>query len=298
MKKVNFVRSALLVSTLLAAMFGHAADSQVIPTQKVNQALHDKLPAEIRNAGEMVFANDGSFPPYMIVISSDLVEGASADLAKAVGEILDIKVKHMTVGGLSPLLTGLKSGRYQIAVGPVGDFPARQKENDFIDFVQEYVVFAVKKGNPNAINSLNDTCGHRIAVASGGSAERVIKEQAERCEKEGRPALQVQSFKDQPTSILAVRSNRSDAFFSSQASLIYFISQSNGELELSGIGEKNGFSDLYQGTVVPKGSVLGPIVLEAYQELFANGTYAIIMKKWGLEHNMLKAPAINLAGKE
>ena len=75
-----------------------------------------------------------------------------------------------------------------------------------MDFVQEFVVFAVQSGNPKKIGTLADTCGDRIAVMSGGSAERVLKQQAEDCAKAGKPALEVQSFPDQPTSILAVRS--------------------------------------------------------------------------------------------
>ena len=63
------------------------------------------------------------------------------------------------------------------------------------------------------------------------------------------------------------------------------------------MGKSNGFENLYQGTVVAKGSVLGEVVLAGYQKLFDNGTYALVMKKWGLADNMIKAPGLNLAGK-
>jgi polar amino acid transport system substrate-binding protein len=130
---------------------------------------------------------------------------------------------------------------------------------------------------------------------AGGSAEKVIKAQSDTCVKDGKKKVEVQSYKDQPTSILAVRSNRADAFFSSQAPLTYFIEQANGQLELSGKGKKNGFGDIFQGTVVPKGSELGNVVLDAYKELFNNGTYAAIMKKWKLDGNVLQQPGRNLA---
>lgn len=107
--------------------------------------------------------------------------------------------------------------------------------------------------------------------------------------------MTVQAFTDQPSSILAVRSKRSDAFFSSQAPLTYFVNQAKGQLELAGKGQKNGFGDIFQGTVVPKGSPLGQVVLDAYKELYQNGTYAAIMKKWQLEGNMTTAPGLNLA---
>ncbi|HZH51470.1 MAG TPA: ABC transporter substrate-binding protein [Microvirga sp.] len=294
------IRNILCASAVALAMsapaFAQNASGEV-PQQKVNEELRAKLPEEIRSANKMISVNSGSFPPYEVVTDTRTMTGASADLAEAIGQILGIKIEHATVSGLSALLSGIKSGRYQFAMGPVGDFKSRQEANDFVDWVQEYVVFAVHKGNPKGINSLDDACGNRIAVMAGGSAEKVIKAQAEKCAADGKPTLQVQSYTDQPTSILSVRSKRADAFFSSQAPLTYFVQQSNGELELAAVGKSNGFEDLYQGAVVPKDSPLGPVLLGAIQELMKNGTYAQIMKKYGLENNMIAEPGINLAKK-
>jgi polar amino acid transport system substrate-binding protein len=251
----------------------------------------------VRASNKLVSVNSGSFPPYEIVTDARTMTGASAELTDAIGELLGVTVEHATVSGLSALLSGIKSGRYQFAMGPIGDFKTRQEANDFVDWVQEFVVFAVHKGNPKGINALQDACGARIAVQAGGSAEKVIKEQADKCAAEGKPAIQVQSYTDQPTSILSVRSKRADAFFSSQAPLTYFVAQSNGELELAGIGKSNGFDDLFQGAVVPKDSPLGPVLLDAIKELMRNGTYARVMKASGLENNMIATPGINLAKK-
>ncbi|MBP2196840.1 ABC transporter substrate-binding protein [Pantoea cypripedii] len=290
MKKMTL---AIALALGLSASFAQAADA--IPSQKVDQALHDRLPADIKSAGKMIAVNNGSFPPYEIVNGTHSMDGASADLAVALGQLLGVKIEHATVSGLSGVLAGINSGRYQLAIGPIGDYPDRQEKVDFIDFVQEFVVFGVPKGNPAKINGLDDTCGKRIAVMAAGSAEQVIRKQSDACVAAGKPAVVVQSFTDQPSSILAVRSKRSDAFFSSQAPLTYFVEQANGQLELSGKGQKNGFGDIFQGTVVPKGSELGNVVLDGYKELFSNGTYAAIMKKWKLDGNMLQAPGRNLA---
>ncbi|MGO4573648.1 ABC transporter substrate-binding protein [Microvirga sp. 2TAF3] len=295
MKPSKLAYAALLAGALFS---GSALAEEVkIPAQKLDSALQAKLPKEILTAGEMISVNSGSFPPYEIVSDTRTMTGASSDLTDALGQLLGVKIHHESVSGLSSILSGIKSGRYQFAMGPIGDFADREKSNDFVDWVQEYVVFAVQNGNPKGIKGLSDTCGLRIAVQSGGSAEKVIKQQANVCAETGKPALEVQSFPDQPTSILAVRSKRSDAFFSSQAPLTYFVQQSNGQLELAGVGQANGFDDLFQGAVVPKDSPLGPVLLEGLQKLYENGTYAAIMKKWGLENNILKTPGLNLAGK-
>lgn len=289
-KKLTYIVAAGLMISGSAL-----AEDASLPKLSVNEQLRAKLPESIRASGKMVSVNSGSFPPYEIVNGASDVTGASAELTKAIGQILGVEITHATVGGLPALLSGINSGRFQYAEGPVGDFASREDANDFVDYVQEFVVFAVEKGNPKGITTLDSACGHRIAVMAGGSAEKVIKAQAEKCTKDGKPALQVQSFTDQPTSILSVRSKRSDAFFSSQAPLTYFVSQANGQLELAGVGQKNGFDDLFQGAVLPKNSPLSPILRDAIKELVDNGTYAAVMKKWGLENNMIKEPGINLA---
>ncbi|GHD19335.1 ABC transporter substrate-binding protein [Tianweitania populi] len=290
------LHKTLIALALAGATYSGAAWSQDQAAKlEVNQALHDKLPDEIKAAGKMTSVNNGSFPPYEIVTGTEMT-GASADLTDALGQILGVKIEHATVGGLPALLAGVNSGRYQFAFGPVGDFKSREESNDFVDWVQEFVVFAVQKGNPKGIVSLDTACGQRVAVMAGGSAERVIQTQTEKCKTDGKEAIAIQSYTDQPSSILAVRSKRADAFFSSQAPLTYFVSQANGQMELTGVGEKNGFEELYQGAVVPKGSPLGPVLLEAMKALIDNGTYGTIMKKWGLENNMIREPGINLGG--
>ncbi len=115
-------RCSLAVPSALAPP---QAQEAKIPTQTVDAALRAKLPKEIQDAGEMISVNSGSFPPYEIVSDTRSMSGASADLADALGELLGVKIKHESVSGLSGLLSGIKSGRYQFAIGPVGDFPER-----------------------------------------------------------------------------------------------------------------------------------------------------------------------------
>ncbi|EST21814.1 hypothetical protein N566_27065 [Streptomycetaceae bacterium MP113-05] len=267
------------------------------PALEKDPKLNAMLPAKIRESKKLVSVNNGSFPPYEIAGSDGhSLSGATADLATALGQLLGVKITHVTADGLPSSLTGIKAGRYDMALGPIGDFKDRQVSNDFVDWVQEYVVFAVHKGNPKKIDSLDSTCGKRIAVMAGGSAEGVIKHQSEECTTSGQPAVKVQSYKDQPGSILAVKSGRADAFFSSQAPLTYFVSQSKGELELAGTGKSNGFDDLYQGAVIPKNSPLKEVLVKALTKLMDDGTYASIMKDWDLSDNTLDKPGVNLGG--
>jgi polar amino acid transport system substrate-binding protein len=272
------------------------APAAAIPQQQVDKALQAQLPEKIRAAGKIVAVNNGSFPPYVIVGTDKgaPVEGATADLSQAVGQLLGVQIEHTTVDGLASVLSGMQAKRYDLDMGPTGDFVDRQKQATFIDYVQEYVVFAVQKGNPKGIDGLETACGKRVGVMAAGSAEKVIKAQSAKCVAAGKPPVEVQSYKDQPSSILAVQSDRADAFFSSQAPLTYFVNQSGGKLELAGVGKGNGFEDLFQGALVPIGSPLAGVLLAAIEKLHANGTYDAIMAKWGLEQNKLAKPGLNL----
>jgi len=278
----------------LAGLTSALADEITIPEQSVSEELRHQLPEKILAAGKIVAAHGGSFPPYTILHGDDRLDGAVGDFSHALSQMLGVKIEHVRVNGLAAELMGIGSGRYDMSLGPIGDYPSRQENADFVDYVQEFVVFAVHSGNPQNINSLDDTCGKRIAVQAAGSAEKVIKDQLEVCVQQGKPEVVVMSYADQPTALLAVRSNRADAFFSSQAPLTYFVNQSDGQLELAATGQANGFGDLFQGMVVGKDSPLGPVLQRAFNELIANGTYAKIMQKWGLEGNMVAKVEMNL----
>jgi polar amino acid transport system substrate-binding protein len=275
---------------------GSAAPTGASLSVPENTALHAELPASVRSAGTLVAVNTGSFPPYDILASTGgPLSGASGELEQALGSLLGIKITNVTVSSLPTELTGMKTGRYSLDLGPDGDFTSREGNADFIDWVTEHVVFAVQKGNPDNITSLGSTCGLKVSVMEGGSAEQVLEGQSTTCKQEGKPAVQVQSYQDQPTALLAVTSGRADAFFSSEAPLTYFVNQTHGQLQLAGTGSANGFSKLYQGAMVTKGSPLSNVLLSAMQILFKDGIYQKIMQQSQLQKNMIPAPGLDLA---
>lgn len=283
-----------LCGAIAAACAMSAAMAADIPVQKADPALNARLPEAIRSAGVIRNCVIGNFSPYTITRSDKSLEGAAMDLTKAVSEVLGIPIETTKISGHTSVMLGLSSGRYDMTLEPVGDYPDREEKYDFMDYVQEYVVFAVKKGNPKNIQELKDTCGLKVAVMAAGSAERVIRKQSEICVQEGKKPVTVLAFEGQAAPAMALTSGRADAFFSSQAPLSYFVSQSGGRLELAAVGKKNGFDDIWQGGVVVKGNPLGPVVVDALKVLFENGTYEAIMDKWNLDYNKIAAPGLNL----
>ena len=217
----------------------------------------------------------------------------------ALGGLLGVKIEHVTVDGLPSQLTGIAAGRYDLALGPVGDFPDRQASNDFVDWVQEFVVFAVPKGNPKQdridrrhLRAADLRDGRRVGREGDQGAVRHLR-QGRQAAGRG-PVLQGPAHLD-PRRPLRAGPTR---FFSSQAPLTYFVKQSGGELELAGTGKPNGFDTLYQGAVVAKDSPLRDVLKDGIQKLIDDGTYEKVMTKWGTSGNMLKQAGVNLAAKQ
>ncbi|MET7337591.1 ABC transporter substrate-binding protein [Nonomuraea sp. NPDC005650] len=267
-----------------------ASTSQVALDQK----LRDALPKEILDKGTLN-ATMVTFPPYInYKDDGKTLEGASVDLAEALSGLLGVKVKTEIVPAFSQAITGIQSGRYDFGLGPYADNADTAKSFDFVDWIQEFVVFAVPKGNPAKIDSLESTCGHSIGVLGGGSAETVIQKYSATCVSSGKSPVKVQSFQDVNGAILAVQSKRIEAYFSSQASLTYFMGKTGGALELAGTGKANGFDKLRQGSFFPKNSKLTDVLLDSLKKLQSDGTLSKIMGRWNLSGNELPDIGVNL----
>lgn len=257
---------------------------------------YSKLPKKFQENGKIVSAYNGQYPPYvMFKADNETLEGASEDLRVGLERQLGVPIETSLVNSLPTLLTGMQSGRYELSVGPTGDTPDKRGKVDFVDYVDSRGAFVTPKGNPLKFASLNDICGYRVAAVTGGSAERIMQDFAAKCPKQGKPEAKLLSFQDQNTMVLSVQSGQADAAYSGLAVLSYFQQQSGGKLELVPEPKDIGLGVVPQGVIVPKDSALAPVVLEAMQALFDDGTYAKIMEKWHLTDLMIDKPEINLA---
>ncbi len=305
-RHARFGRSAVTAVALAAALIlvaacgsksGAAAGSNstnvsgsTIPT---NKTLAAELPSAVKSAGVVNAAIDPSFPVNNYYAGDGkTVVGLSPDLLAAVGEELGVKINISTVK-LASIIPGLQSGRYDIAGMVLTDTTAREKEIDLVDFQQAGQELVVPKGNPSKISSLADTCGHKIAVAAGGTPVTLLEKQSTACAASGKPAVSIQQFPDVNQAILAVENNRADATISDFTKTGYELKHSSGALELSG----SQFATTLAGWGVPKNSKLTKALSDAIDTLIGNGTYAKIFAKYQLKQAQLPKVLVNAAGK-
>jgi polar amino acid transport system substrate-binding protein len=271
------------------------AISAIIEKVKFNQDLHDALPQSVLDAGKLTVASFNAQPPWVVPSDNpNEFTGVTADFAGALEKLLGVKLERHALAGLAEIKTGIQAERFDFAFGPTGDSLEAQKTLDFLDWVREHVVFAVPAGNPLGLNTLEDTCGVRMAVIAGGTAELVLKDTNAECVKAGKAPAKILTFAQQPAAILAVQSDRADAYFSSQALLTFYVQQEGSGLELAATKQDNGFPDFFQGAAFPKKSELLPVMLDAFRALQEAGVYQDILTEWGLKDAILDEIGVNL----
>jgi polar amino acid transport system substrate-binding protein len=207
---------------------------------------------------------------------------------------LGINVTLDVAPTISDVYTGMTSGKYDANISPLSDIPAVEANYDFADWLAEYVVFIQEKTATAKITSLTSACGHTIATLQGGTAQTVLTNANKTCSK----PITIALFADQDSAILAVKSGRADAAFSSQIPLTYYV-KNDSSLTLSGANStKNGFPPFWVGASAPKGSPLVPALLAAMNDLKKSGTYTAILKKYGIQANAISTFGINFGTKK
>jgi polar amino acid transport system substrate-binding protein len=248
-----------------------------------------KVPAAIKKKGTLVVAADATYAPNEFIASDGkTVVGMDPDLAAALGRVMGLKMKIVNAT-FDTIIPGLQSHKYDLGMSSFTDTKARQKVVDFVTYFSAGTSFYVAaKGGP-AIGSLADLCGHTVAVERGTTQADDATAQSAACKKAGKPAVRVSVYPDQNAANLALSSGRAQVGMADSPVAAYIVKQSGERFQLTG----KPYATAPYGIAVPKGTGLARPVLAALKVLIENGTYASILKKWGIQEGAITRPKIN-----
>lgn len=262
-----------------------SSDSSKSTVQLKSVASVTKLvPAEFKSKtlNNAVYSD---LPPEEFMKGNDLV-GIQPDIADALGQVMGVKIKNIPVGSFDSLIPGTVSGRYDMSSADFGVTAERLKQVDFVTEFKLGTAFAVKKGSSIKINEATDLCGHSVGVLAGSYFIDQVKTANSECLKAGKSAIDLKTFPNDGARTLAVTTGRVDVTATAQDNLAYTISSQNVPLAM----QKFVYQPLQQAIVLPNESKLGPAMEAAMKELVSNGTYAKILKKWGVESVAYTSP--------
>ncbi|MGW2743327.1 ABC transporter substrate-binding protein [Streptomyces sp. NPDC001450] len=266
-----------------------------------NAPLADKLPKEIRDKGEIKVGSDIAYAPVEFKDSSGKVVGLDPDLAAAMGKQLGVKLTFEN-GTFDALLTGLRSGRYDIAMSAMTDNKNRQEGVDpdtgkkvgegvdFVDYLTAGVSIYTRKGDTKGITSWTDLCGKKIAVERGTVSEDLAKQEAKKCPSGKK--LTIEAFDDDQQSQTRLRSGGVDAASSDFPVAAYAVKTSGGGKDFQIVGDQVEAAP-YGIAVAKSDTQLRDALQAAMNAVIKNGEYEKILEKWGAQDGAVKESAIN-----
>ncbi|MGB3438172.1 MAG: transporter substrate-binding domain-containing protein [Actinophytocola sp.] len=291
----TLLASLAVVLVTTTACGGSSDDPGQAPADNAGNAHHDKLPQQFKDSGVIRFAGD-SHPPYRIVgADGKTVTGIDHDIQQALGEVLGVRTEIVIVPGLPAALSGMLSGRYDAFNGPVKDTEEREKQFDAIVWMVTRTAYLVPKSGAGDIRSSDDLCGKRVSGVDGSIIEDQTTRLSDWCADNGKQAVEFVGLADTNGTILAAKSGRADAVGMTESAALDAMAAAKGEFGYVTQTDEQGAGVDQLAMLVPKSGGLGPVMLEAFEEIFANGAYDKIMKKYGLEKVAVEEPRLNTA---
>ncbi|MGC9499528.1 ABC transporter substrate-binding protein [Streptomyces sp. WG7] len=265
--------------------------------------LADKLPQSIRDKGVIKVGSDIAYAPVEFKDDSGKVVGIDPDLAEAMGKQLGVKFEFQNAT-FDTLIGGLASKRYDIAMSAMTDTKQRQEGIDadtgkkvgagvdFVDYFTAGVSLYTNKGDDQGIKTWDDLCGKTMAVQRNTFSHDLAKEQATKCEKDGKKTLKIEDFGTNPEAETRMRSKGADVVSADFPIAAYSVKNSGGGKYFEIVGEQVEAGPY--GIAVAKGNTeLRDALQAAVQALIDNGEYKKIIDKWGVADGAITEAKIN-----
>ncbi len=254
-----------------------------------NAAIAAEVPAAIKSKGTLTVASDATYAPNEFIGSDGhTVEGMDVDMMNAIAAQMGLKVKFVNAT-FDTIIPGLAAGKYDLGASSFTDTKEREKTVEFVDYFEAGISFFAKTSSNPGVNTVADLCGKSVSVEKGTVEQEEAEKQNKACTKEGKKAVTVLTFPDQNGANLALSSGRAEVGMADSPVADYQVQKSNGQFKL--IGKE--YEVAPYGLAIPKGSGLSKPILAALKAIIANGEYAKVLDKWGLQSGAIKTPVID-----
>jgi len=250
------------------------------------------VPVAVRSKGTLIVGMEAQYPPFeSIADDNSTIIGLDADIAKAIGAALDLKVTLINTS-FESIIPGLQGGKYDLGISAFTDTQERERVVDFVTYFSEGQMLMVQAGNPDHLD-INNLCGKTIGIGKGGTEELlVIPALSKKCEAGGQPPINAKVFNGQDAPNLAVSSGQVQGTVLDQTVGVATAKASNGKFEVVG-------DPIYKsavGIAIPKPSGMTNAVHTAVQALIDNGTYKKLLDTWNVQAGAIATSQVNVAG--
>ena len=228
------------------------------------------------------------YAPFSYLDAAGKQTGLSVELARVAGKYLGAE-PEITLVPFTTLIPSLAAGRIKIAWLNASVTEERLKQADFVSWMTDGSIVATTPENKERFSQRMALCGRTIAVQSGSLADFSADTLNRECQATGKAAVKKDIYPSQQDSVQAVITGRADAYIDDATSATYYSQVSNGKLVPTG--------EFIQtkpiGHIIAKGDTATAKMLAAVlQKMMDDGTYAELLKKYGMSKSAIAKPVI------
>lgn len=277
----------IMLSLLLAACgSGGSSTSSAGSNTPSNSTTNTASPTDLITPGVLTIGSDTTYPPQEFIDSTtNQPAGFDVDLITAIALHMGLKPNIVTTK-FDTIPDDLSARRFDVVISAVSITPDRQKNVDFVPYLNAGESLLVQKGNPKNIQSTDDLCGLAVGVQDGTIEQGVLQSSSDNCLEQDRPAINIIALQDQTAVIQLLASNRVLATYQDSPVTDYYAKQNPDKYAVGG----SVFAPGPEGSSVRKNdSSMLNAIQTAYNQLKTAGTYQQLILKWGLADEQISA---------
>ncbi|MGW1591591.1 ABC transporter substrate-binding protein [Streptomyces sp. NPDC002386] len=261
------------------------------------ESIAAEVPEAIRERGtlEIVGSSGSAAPLTFYATDNKSVIGVEPDIAHLVADVLGLK-PHVNTVSWENIFVGLDSGKYDVGFSNITDTEERKEKYDFAAYREDNLGFEAKRGSGLKVTGPKDVAGRTVAVGSGTNQEKLLIEWSKEDVKAGLKPVDIKYYQNDSDTYLALQSGRIDLYLGPNPTAAYHAA-TTGKTEV--VGTYSGAGATLQGLIAAttkKDNGLVKALADALDKIIENGTYAKVLKRWGLSDEAVAKSEINPPG--
>ena len=254
-------------------------------------AVAQEVPEAIRRQGFLRVGIEATYPPmaYKDPATNER-RGVNVDLVEAIGKELKLEIRweEMAFAQLIPAIT---TGRVDFSGSSMTDLPSRREKLSFVDYIstgaQIFTTTAQQKGATRPA----DFCGRSLATPRTTNYFPQAQAWSEaNCVAAGKPPLRVIGTEGAAAARTDLQQGRADSAILGAEYVVYLQQQNPGTFIAVGDPISRNLSGM---AFARDKTELRDAVAGALSRMIADGRYAAILKKHGLEKQALSAITVD-----
>lgn len=249
------------------------------------------VPEEVSASGKLTAIQYDNAPADTFLDENDELAGWGPDLARATAAVLGLEYVAEVSGAFDTFIPGIENGRYDTSWASIIVTEERLEVVDIVAVHESTTGVITKEGAGLSIGEPEDLCGLRIGALAGSAFLIQLDEIIASCDDAGAEAPTVDSFPQQGAALLAVSSDRIDAFMTAKGQLSWLLRDGSSAegLEIQALD----YQPNLEGVAVSKKSGMTEAITAAVNKLIADGSYAKILGFWDIDFGLVDEAIAN-----